>query len=57
MNMPERPEYADERTKQLAEMFRKASKAGGNCYLTEVAMPGCRPDAVNPDEVDRSANW
>ncbi len=57
MSMPECPECADERTKQAMKLFREASGSDGKCYLTEVAMPGCRPDAVNPDEVDRSANW
>ena len=36
-----------------AELYRKAVQSSQNgSYLTEVAMPGCKPDRVNPHDVD-----
>ncbi|WP_300944101.1 hypothetical protein [uncultured Duncaniella sp.] len=44
-------DQSDERTKQMMAMYAKVAQEGQS-YFTEVAMPGCRPDPVNPDDID-----
>lgn len=36
---------------QMAEEMVKNLQANGNAFLTEVAMPGVRPDALNTKDI------
>lgn len=47
-------EQEKDRTQQVMDLYAKVAQSDQS-YLTEVAMPGCRPDRVNPDEIDPRA--
>lgn len=54
MSTPEKDiDHLDSRAQQAMDLYAKAAQAGQS-YFTEVAMPGCKPNAVNPDEIARS---